>query len=316
MKLGKYISDLLYRYDLVIVPGFGGFIGRRKNAHYDRETYVFSPPHKEISFNAQLQENDGLLVKYLAEINRISYGEALRYVENQVYEWRSMLNNKNAVKLEQIGVFHQTDDEKIVFLPLTTTNYLTEAFGLSSFIHRPEKTKATLTGAIAQSPVKKKLPASVDKRKLNTKKSVPSNHNSNFWKYAAVLVIGLGILGAGVSRLYKPKEPQPVYQKATFVLQQDFPPVVIGQKTASELLKTETKPVNQYFIISGAFRNKNNAKRKKQELINAGFDADIIGQNKHKLWMVAYQGFVTENDARQKLAEIKKLQASAWLFHK
>jgi hypothetical protein len=300
----------------VIIPGFGGLIGRKKNAHFDKNTYIFSPPYKEISFNAQLLENDGLLANYISEINGISYNEALQIIENEVNNWYSELKNNNSIKLNQIGVFNLAGDDKIVFLPVTTTNYLMEAYGLTGFIHRPVVEKTSTAN-----PVKVQLNVSGNKvqhksARFVKRKPVKNNNHTNIWKYAAVFVLGLGLLGGTAGLLNKHQEPQITYQKATFVLQKDFPAVIIGAQHQTEKSIQNNNNIPEYFIISGAFRNKNNAERKKQELIDAGFNAGIIGQNKYKLWMVAYQGFVNETDARKKLSEIKKLQASAWLFHK
>ncbi|MEC8884654.1 MAG: SPOR domain-containing protein, partial [Bacteroidota bacterium] len=35
MHFSNYISDLLYRYECVIVPGFGAFLAHRVSAYHD-----------------------------------------------------------------------------------------------------------------------------------------------------------------------------------------------------------------------------------------------------------------------------------------
>src|SRR5690554_7220130 len=82
MAITTYISDLLYRYECVILPGFGAFLTRNQSARIDEETNSFYPPSKVISFNRQLQANDGLLANYVASVENCSYEIALRQVRN------------------------------------------------------------------------------------------------------------------------------------------------------------------------------------------------------------------------------------------
>ena len=76
----KHISALLYRYQCVIVPGFGAFLTETKPASLDADTHTFYPPKKQISFNANLKNNDGLLANHIALQEKISYGEAVRKI--------------------------------------------------------------------------------------------------------------------------------------------------------------------------------------------------------------------------------------------
>lgn len=327
MKLEKYISDLLYRYDLVIVPGFGGIIGRKKPARLDRDTFIFSPPHKDLSFNVQLQQNDGLLANYIADVSGMSYAESLRAIEATVREWHCVLRDEKRLKLEQIGIFNLVSDDKILFLPLTTKNYLAEAYGLTSFVYKPlvrETTKVAVKPQPATSvkPIKTTSAQPVTKRKQH--KKVPAQKQRNdykFWKYAAVFVVGLGLFTAGIGILRHDNQVQDqVFQKATFVLKQDFPPVKIQNRSEniSNNIKKEKTVIKteKYFIISGAFRNKANAEKKVRQLKNTGFPAKIVGQNKYGLWMVAYQGFTSNDDARRALNILKAREPEAWVFAK
>ena len=73
MNLANYINDLLYRYDCVIVPDFGGFVTNRIGAKLNSDTHTFSPPTKQIAFNSHLKHNDGLLANYIASSEQISF---------------------------------------------------------------------------------------------------------------------------------------------------------------------------------------------------------------------------------------------------
>ena len=66
MQLNQYISDLLYRYECVTLPNFGAFLSHPVSAKINEATNDFYPPQKRLSFNAQLQSNDGLLASYIS----------------------------------------------------------------------------------------------------------------------------------------------------------------------------------------------------------------------------------------------------------
>src|SRR5690606_35461086 len=101
MQLEVYISDLLYRYQCVTIPGFGAFLTQRRSAEIvEVKTHTFYPPTKVVSFNSQLRSNDGLLVNHVADSEQISYDEALKKIESQVSRWNAVL------KKDEIGRAH------------------------------------------------------------------------------------------------------------------------------------------------------------------------------------------------------------------
>lgn len=129
MTLAKYIHDLLFRYECVIVPDFGGFLTKTISAVINEETNTLHPPTKKLGFNSQLTENDGLLANYISSVDQIPYEAALNFIDFEVKEWQKKLNNENLV-LEDIGYFSLNDENKLQFEPDTKTNFLTDSFGL------------------------------------------------------------------------------------------------------------------------------------------------------------------------------------------
>ena len=73
MQLSNHISELLFQHDCVTVPGFGSFLGNYKSAEYDFKDEKFHPPYKQISFNSQIKDNDGLLAKHISSKLNLSY---------------------------------------------------------------------------------------------------------------------------------------------------------------------------------------------------------------------------------------------------
>jgi len=133
MTLAKYIRDLLYRYECVIVPEFGGFLTKTVSAKIDEETNTLHPPTKRLGFNSQLVDNDGLLANYITSVDQIPYEAALNFIDFEVKEWQNKLKNENVV-LEGIGYFSLNDDNKLQFEPDSNINYLTDAFGLDTLM--------------------------------------------------------------------------------------------------------------------------------------------------------------------------------------
>jgi len=140
----SYISELLCQHECVIVPGFGGFITSYAPAKIHPVHHTFTPPSKDILFNANLRRNDGLLANHIAEAVGLSYTDALEQIRIFVSECTSRLNEKKEeVTFTDIGVFSLNDEGAIQFRPDTTVNYLAYAYGLTKFVSPPIRRAVT-----------------------------------------------------------------------------------------------------------------------------------------------------------------------------
>ncbi len=308
MTAAKYISDLLYRYDCVIVPNFGGFVTNEVSANVNQHTHTFYPPSKQLTFNHNLKSNDGLLASYISSSENISYSKALDYIQLEVKTWNSILE-KEELELDSIGSFSLNAEGNYVFEPTLKVNYLTSSFGLTSYaspaVKRVEyKEKVRQLEAIA--PI---IPSQ------NKQRKTPA-----FIKYAATAAIlfALGTLGwneyqQGVHSGLVAKAQQEQLnveksiQEATFVIENPLPSITLNI----------TKEIKNYHIIAGAFRDPLNANKKLEQLLKEGFNARILGVNKWNLTQVSYESFNSKNDAINKLNSIKKSESKeAWLLVK
>ena len=308
MTLAKYISDLLYRYECVIVPNFGGFVTNEISAKVNNFTHTFSAPSKQLTFNLHLQNNDGLLANYIASSKNISYSEAVQFINNEVESWNAILNN-DELEIENIGTFHLNNNGNYIFEPSNTINYLTSSFGLNSFV----------------SPAVKRIVYKEKVKQLETiapilptkenKKSTPA-----FIKYAASAAIIFALWTLGWKEYQKieynnliveseqqQKKVEKSIQEATFVISNPLPAITLNV----------TKETHNYHIIAGAFREPENAEKKLQQLKNNGYNAKILGLNKWNLTQVAYESFNSRNEAINKLNLIKRTESKdAWLLVK
>ena len=137
MDITAFIRELLFSHDCVIIPGFGGFIGNYTPARIDKNTSTFYPPVKQISFNRNLNHNDGLLVGRISGSAKISYGDARNMVEEFVTSLRKKLDRGEKVNFDNIGSFSNNQEGNIQFEPDRNVNYHLDSYGLDSFQFLP-----------------------------------------------------------------------------------------------------------------------------------------------------------------------------------
>jgi len=139
MNINQYISELLFDHDCVILPGLGGFITNYSPANIHPVLHRFSPPAKDILFNTNLKNSDGLLVNYLSQKQNISFEEANHIVQQFVNNCLDQLNNRQNISLHGIGTLWLSVEKKIQFTPEKKINYLNSSYGLTSFVSPPVK---------------------------------------------------------------------------------------------------------------------------------------------------------------------------------
>ena len=304
MTTANYISDLLYRYECVIVPNFGGFVTNEISAKVNHFTHTFYPPSKQLTFNSHLQNNDGLLANYVAAAKNISYSEALEIIEKEVVEWK-LLMDVEVLELENIGSFKLNKERKLIFEPTNSLNYLTSSFGLGSYV------SPAIKRVVYKEKIKQLEPFSTEE----TKRKTPI-----FIKYAATAAILFALGTVGWNEYQKieyknlvaeaeqqQKKVEKTIQEATFVIANPLPAITLNV----------IKETYNYHIIAGAFRTPENAEKKLQQLLEKGYNAKILGINKWNLTQVAFESFITEDEAINKMRIIHKTESQdAWLLIK
>lgn len=308
MQIEKHISDLLYRYQCVTVPGFGAFLTETVSAHVTGSASSFFPPKKVVSFNANVKNNDGLLANHVALQEKMSYELAVIKINDVVTEWTYLLQNRNRLALKNIGEISVNNEMNWVFEPDNTINYLTDAFGLTSFVS-PEITREKLKQEVEA--LEERAPIIFTPQR---------KRNYSYLKYAAVFTVLFGAGTFGYKMYYDQQvmeqtlivekkvqeKVQQQIQEATFMLSNPIPSV--------ELAIVEEKM--PYHLVAGAYRSEENANKAIAELNAAGFEnAKMLPLNKHKLYPVVYASFKTLNEAQSERRAIQKSHnAEAWLL--
>lgn len=298
MAIEDYIKDLLYRYDCVIIPNFGGFVTNKISAQIHKDSNTFYPPTKQIGFNVNLIHNDGLLANYIASSENISFDQASSKIKDTVSRWNKLVK-ASSLDIKNIGSFSLSDKNQLIFNPTNKINYLKSSFGLTP-------TEST----VVVRPVQKVIPIVAAKE---SQRKVPL-----FVKYAATAAVLFSLSYVSWTG-YENKQEQLNFAKNQKKLEEKIQTAtfVIENPLQTIELNVNKEVPKSFHVIAGAFQFVENAHKKVNQLNSKGFNATILGTNKWGLTQVAYASFHKKSDAFQSLADIRKIDSKdAWLLVK
>jgi hypothetical protein len=277
VDITAFIRELLFGHDCVIVPGFGGFIGNYAPARIDKSTGTFYPPVKQISFNRNLDHNDGLLIGRISKQSGVNYGDARTLVEEFVSGLRRKLEKGERVHFDNIGSFSNNHEGNVQFEPDRNVNYLLDSYGLEPFQCLPLEGYDVRNRIIKQ---ERRPFANVTLRKV-------------LWR-AAVIIPLLSLLVIANTDLMKKKvdtgtmnplvtaefesnksavdagntiELSKIEESAIPVSNEPVAPAVV------EPAPPESKP---YYVITGSFKSRENADIQVAMLQEEGFSPEIV----------------------------------------
>ena len=302
MTLATYISDLLYRYECVIIPNFGGFVTNTIAARINEQTHAFYPPSKQLTFNKHLQNNDGLLANYVASAKGLSFDDALSFIQEEVRGLKA--NLKEGVTLERIGSFSENEAGMLVFEPLESVNYLTQSYGLTPVASPAIKRE------VYKQQVKTLYPEIVSPQE--------SRKTGRFLKYVAAAAIVLSVGSVGLNALKNQENTSQIaeakhlrevevrkIQEATFVIDNPLPSLTL----------TVGKEVLNYHVVGGAFKDTKNIEKLVAKFTKLGYESTILGVNKWGLTQVSIQSYSSRREAINALYKIQKtVLKDAWLL--
>lgn len=279
MDITAFIRELLFGHDCVIVPGFGGFIGNYTPARIDNNSGTFYPPVRQISFNRNLNHNDGLLVGRISGSSHINYGDAKNLLEEFVGELRRKLERGEKVVFDSIGSFVNNQEGSVQFEPDRNANYHLDSYGLESFQCFPLEgydLRKRIIRHVEKDPVKR-----ASMRKI-------------LWR-AAVIIPLLSVLVAVPLKtyLFKAKietttmnplvtaefehNKRAVDESITDASAKDEENLTLisEEPAAPEIIVPVATEANVYFLITGSFKSEKNAVNQKNILEAEGFTPEI-----------------------------------------
>lgn len=270
----QVILNLLFKHDCVIVPDFGGFVAKRKSAQFDAINACINPPSKQILFNVQLTQNDGLLINAFGQENGLAYYQSHHEVEASTQRWKHEINEGRVLTIRELGTFKKDTEGNIQFEQSEQFNLLLSSFGLSSITFVPRVIKV---------------------KELSEEKG--TKRKSNLWKYAAAACIlplafysiwiptKTNAIESGLISLndfnpffkHKPAayQEKPLKIKSIEADSENFYVDLVQKKIA--LNKEETNlELQSFHCIAGCFSNLQNAQSLVSNLKLKGYNAQIL----------------------------------------
>lgn len=348
----NHIKELLFEQDCVVIPDFGGFVTNLDCAKINSTNRFIAPPQKWLAFNALLKNDDGLLSNYIAKEENISISQANLKVKTFVENTRRYLRSDNTYVIDGLGIFSQNDEDKIQFQPKQTNNFYSESFGMENiFLKKSESLRNELQiipklTFISNATIQQVF--ATDDREPMAEVLEDEDGGDLHQKvyFSRVLPYIYGIFGSVllISAIYlydnqkanlsslNPFQSESIAQPAAKLMAKELveivptkieneiltkPNVVAKIEPIVESKNTIIKSNKRFFIITGSFGNKNNAKKLLNTLKNKGFEgAEIIYPKRNeKLIKVSAGGFINELEADKQAQKVaNSMNQTTWIY--
>ncbi len=322
----KRIQELLMEQEYVVIPGFGGLISKKSDAEIVGNT--LNPRGNKLAFNKNLTANDGILINYIAELDKISTTEAQNLIQSFVRGLEEQLKTNAEISLDKIGKFQLNEENKLVFTPFSDFFNSVESYGLQ--------------------PIEIEIPKSNSKNQRFKNPISRKGKSKKQWISLLLIYSVIGAFGYGsyimwnkipfkkqlsfseinpfkdsiksleldqASQKQENKEVS-VQEKEPVITQVPKPEVEKSEKNlAHDEIKSITDSV--YYIIGGAFGLESNAEKFVKELQekSSEYTPSVIKSDGSKLNRVAYLSLNDRSLAEEKLKQIKMSEnPHAWIL--
>lgn len=339
LRIDRYIQELLFDYNCVIIPAFGGFVGNYKGAEIHPTQHIFNAPCKQLVFNKNLIINDGLLANYIVQVERVTYPEALEIIDIDVFKIKHLLSNGEKVNLNAIGYLRLDVEKNIQFSPAITVNYATSSYGLQSF-----QSSAIKRGGFVAEVGKTFKDRPAVKSKIGFKKYrkyavpvliLPLAIAMFFSPFAHVIKDKIELQSSGFfshseTVLYKPAvhnfnltlakiEPMQVIEQSPVVATNEENETAFAvaetTKVAATIVNVQANyTAGSYTLIAGCFAVLENAEKQVEQLKLKNIEAAIIGKTKNGLYRVGCGSYNSADEANQAMINLKTQQTDVWVL--
>ncbi len=325
MKIGKYIHELLLENETVIIPGFGAFVSDYKPAEINEDTNELKPPSKEILFNRQIRNNDGLLVGSVALGESVSHFDALKKIEKERENIIYQLDKGEKVTLENTGELFVNEKFEIQFIPFEDENLLLDSFGLEAVLLEDSAEEEPVVGVVEENrePEKEEpKPVVIPEKDNSEAESIPvqnekpekEEQKKRSWLWLLLMLVPIIIIGVYLLNQNKTDNIPPVktIEKSTLtikekpILTQDSVVVdstsVLSQDS-SKIEKAEKTPIKtivsdspKFYLVGGSFKEEKNADNYLIELKEKGFEPFKLGK-RGNFYIIGIGSYNTEKEA-------------------
>lgn len=302
----EVICQLILRHNCVVLPNFGGFVSKTISAQIDFEKGILQAPYKQLLFNRNLINDDGLVLAEYARLNGLYYQEGVSQLTDFTGKLNADLAQGKQVSIPKLGIFSKDADGIVRFEQDRHFNLLLSSYGLSNVTFVPNTVQE-------ETLIIQFVPETTEAQTLK--------NPTKFWKYAAAacllpfafysfwIPMKTDVLHSGLIS-YKDFNPLRGKVEAQYAKKQvtPFNKIVLNESKIEEQLKAvepgkiglyqydestvfavklpnaETKPVlvqqeivqaNFEFVV-GCFSDERNANNFVQKLQADGFNAHIL----------------------------------------
>jgi nucleoid DNA-binding protein len=325
VEITAFIRELLFGHDCVIVPGFGGFIGNYSPARIDKKTGTFFPPVKQISFNRNLNHNDGLLIGKISGTSGLNYGDARNLVDEFVSDIRRKLDKGEKVVFDHIGIFSNNQENNIQFEPDRSSNYYLDAYGLESFQLMPLEgydVRTRIARHIQKDPEKQASMRKILWRAaiiiplLSAIVLVPIKTDLFKSRIEATTMNPLVSAEFEQNKIAVDEKVKDDKEKSDEIISKEAveqPKIEPAPK--SEVTKLVVTESNVYYLITGSFKSEENALSQVNKLKAEGFTPELV-KAPNGFFRVCAIACTDMNTAITKKDSIAALFPGAWITKK
>ena len=348
----NHIKELLFEQDCVVIPEFGGFVTNFDCAKIDGSNRFITPPQKWLAFNSLLKNDDGLLSNYIAQEEQITREQANLKIKSFVENTKRYINFDKTYQIDGLGIFSQNEENKIQFQP-QTTNFHSESFGMENiFLKKSANMQNELQ--IIQKPIivsnSTVQQVFVNQGREPTAEIWEGEEDTNYRKirFSKVLpylygIVGMAIFASSIFMYDNSKAnlsslipfqssssmTPPVIKNIDEFKEEAIPNALTivedksleNIKPALEVTKLSaiTNTEKRFFVITGSFGSKKNAKSLFNTLKSKGFDdaSIIFPKRTEKLIKVSAGGFISEIQANEEAHKISQsINQQTWIYKK
>lgn len=307
MNIEKYIRHLLTENRFLIVPGLGAFSLKYKPAQIDEENDEILPPSAEVSFNQEVNHNDGVLAEWIAQNEQISTDEALQKILEFTELLFSKLDYGETVRLSKIGNLFLADNREIKFESSSGELFIPEVYGLEKISLKDnisEEEDIPAVPVIAEETVSSEPEADIQEEEpklvlpVQPAASAPEIKRKRRNRWPGILLLLLIIILAALLFfvLNKKKQSEKPVQVKTEIPQKPESPVMVADSVETDVTNVpepeavaEDESVSvlpgqiepdetKFYLIGGSFQDEKNAEKYIRQMKNKGFEPFHLGK--------------------------------------
>lgn len=294
-NLVSKLKNILLFEDSVTIPGFGTFETTYQSAQLDEKTGVIHPPTKSVRLNTQKTEDPENRLAKAAGQAGITESELAPMVEDFVKAVKAKISDNSTLEIDEVGVIYLDEQNNVALKPvsskLSIDNYgldteEVEAVAATDRVEAPVAAAvSTSKGKTVQSP-DPKTTTKVSTTKTTTTKTTTTKteekKKSGLLKALMIILPIVAILAIlfvlfkdqilgfvdGDSNNNTPQVTAPVVQEQEpeVVVQEDPEAILAGVGFADVRPQNLGSKYKKYYLIGGAFRDKDNATKEMNKL--------------------------------------------------